>query len=682
MPLTREQFNKARASGFSTEQIIGFEKKRETAQPVAQPKPDMVQEIGGGFARGLSGGFRPLMTIGGAALVSPAGPFGAVTGHIPQMLGTTPLEIGRKIASLPERVAPIPQPTTIPGKVAEAAGGLAPLLIGAAPFQAGAAKILPKVTGFLPGVARSAIAGAGYGGTTAVLEGQPVLPSALETAKQFGAFHALGGLGAGLTPKMPRLGSALGAAGAGALLAPEGEKEAAAITGLGMGAAFPSAPLTVNASKFAGRINNSLIKPSAKEFLYGKNPGEGIAREGIWAKDLNSLGAKTEARTKELTKQLDAITEAPQNAVKKLDAYNALKPLFDLEVELKSKPASNATYIQRVSDIFTDLGNRQLDNLTPKQAIELKRFISDFQDWGKIGGKDRDINIAIRKVYHNIDNLVDTAIPETKQLNSRIANLISASQAIRHRSGIEQRSNLLGLSPRLTGLAGGAMVGNLPGGVAGYLGGMALEKAISSPLVKTGAASLMSKKYPGVQKPMGQGGFARVGSSKKTIPSVSNKTIPTAKGVSAEEWVAKKFAEKPSYGMSHRPTYEGMPPSHNLLEGGVIPKDVYEHPEFSIASGRNINTDKAAQQSWKVLQKIRNNPEAEVTVYRAGRENKLNNGDWITFSREYANQSLEAPEKVYSFKIKAKDAIFAGDDINEFGYYPKSKLLSEYEKNK
>jgi hypothetical protein len=144
---------------------------------------------------------------------------------------------------------------------------------------------------------------------------------------------------------------------------------------------------------------------------------------------------------------------------------------------------------------------------------------------------------------------------------------------------------------------------------------------------------------------------------------------------SAEEFVEAQFSKAPEYGMTHRPAYEEMPPAYNLLEGDVIPRDVYEHPEFSIASGRDLKTDKAARESWNVLQKIRNNPEAEVTVYRAGREKKLNIGDWITFSKEYASQSLEAPEKVYSYKIKAKDAIFAGDDINEFGYYPKSQLI-------
>lgn len=149
---------------------------------------------------------------------------------------------------------------------------------------------------------------------------------------------------------------------------------------------------------------------------------------------------------------------------------------------------------------------------------------------------------------------------------------------------------------------------------------------------------------------------------------------------SADEFVSAQFNRKPEYGMGHRPTYEGMPPAHNLLEGEVIPKDVYVHPEWSVAS--NGLKDKSTYESWAAVKKIKDNPDADVTVYRAAKKNELNNGDWITFSKNYAKDSIEpnSGEKVYSFKIKAKDAIFAGDDINEFGYYPKSQLTDIWNK--
>jgi len=168
---------------------------------------------------------------------------------------------------------------------------------------------------------------------------------------------------------------------------------------------------------------------------------------------------------------------------------------------------------------------------------------------------------------------------------------------------------------------------------------------------------------------------------KKTSKTVDTLIQEAKKYKSAEEFVEAKFNQKPEYGMSHRPSWENMPPASNLLEGDAIPKDVYEHPEWSIASGRNFMNDLPAKESWSALQKIRNKPDATITVYRAGQSDKLNIGDWITFSKNYAKDSIEGNvEKVRSYKIKARDAIFAGDDINEFGYYPKSQLTDIWNK--
>ena len=148
----------------------------------------------------------------------------------------------------------------------------------------------------------------------------------------------------------------------------------------------------------------------------------------------------------------------------------------------------------------------------------------------------------------------------------------------------------------------------------------------------------------------------------------------------AEEFVKAQFSKPPKYGMSHRPSWDGMPPAHNLLEGKALPRDVYTHPDLSIANGAIRRGEKAANESWQALQKIKGKPNAKIIVYRAGVKNELNIGDWITLSKEYAKQSIEGTEKVHSFKVIAKDIIFAGDDINEFGYYPKSQLTDIWNK--
>jgi hypothetical protein len=80
--------------------------------------------------------------------------------------------------------------------------------------------------------------------------------------------------------------------------------------------------------------------------------------------------------------------------------------------------------------------------------------------------------------------------------------------------------------------------------------------------------------------------------------------------------------------------------------------------------------------------KAKGNPDAEVTIYRAVPNEdsitSINEGDFVTLSPKYAE--IHGAEgygpngndagKVISQKVKVKDIYFAGDDVNEFGYYP------------
>lgn len=128
-----------------------------------------------------------------------------------------------------------------------------------------------------------------------------------------------------------------------------------------------------------------------------------------------------------------------------------------------------------------------------------------------------------------------------------------------------------------------------------------------------------------------------------------------------------------SYHMAHRPTESGATGADISLNGEYIPKDVYEHPEWYF----NMN-DKATRESFNAVNKIRGKPEAEVTIYRASPSDTINSGDWISLSKTYAKEhNLNLNDRgingrVTSMKVKAKDIQFAGDDINEFGYFPKN----------
>ncbi len=81
------------------------------------------------------------------------------------------------------------------------------------------------------------------------------------------------------------------------------------------------------------------------------------------------------------------------------------------------------------------------------------------------------------------------------------------------------------------------------------------------------------------------------------------------------------------------------------------------------------------QESIQVMKQMENNPDAEVTIYRAAPEGTtINEGDWITLSKNYATEHgeahLDGNYVILEQKVKAKDVFTNGDSINEWGYYP------------
>lgn len=126
------------------------------------------------------------------------------------------------------------------------------------------------------------------------------------------------------------------------------------------------------------------------------------------------------------------------------------------------------------------------------------------------------------------------------------------------------------------------------------------------------------------------------------------------------------------YFMNHRPSsdYGNASNFEENMSG------VFEHPEWYM----NMN-DAYNKESLMALQKVQNKPEAEIKIYRATIGDKINPGDWITPSKKYAeyhnSHQLDGKGKILEMTVKAKDILFAGDDINEFGYFPESEKYSK-----
>jgi len=192
-----------------------------------------------------------------------------------------------------------------------------------------------------------------------------------------------------------------------------------------------------------------------------------------------------------------------------------------------------------------------------------------------------------------------------------------------------------------------------------------------------------------------QGGFIK-NPLAKGPPKPTTKSLSSANSnISAKEAVAKGLTEEQfvkantkefSYQGGHQPNPDGVR-SFDLTEmvdgEQMIPKDMYSRWYGS-------NGTPADLQSISVLKKIKGNPEADVTIYRASPSKDFNNGDWVALSKKYAdehairNKEAGKSMQVYSKVVKAKELRWAMDDVNEFGFYPSdvkttSQLRADYQ---
>lgn len=129
------------------------------------------------------------------------------------------------------------------------------------------------------------------------------------------------------------------------------------------------------------------------------------------------------------------------------------------------------------------------------------------------------------------------------------------------------------------------------------------------------------------------------------------------------------------YGMEHRPprpsTDASSAPFHQL--DMTYPDDVYSANAYRYYGSGNAAHDREV---FRIANKIRGNPDAEVEIYRAvPKENfdaPINPGDWVTATRAYADQHGQSlgDYAVLSKKVKAKELWTNADSLNEFGWWP------------
>lgn len=106
----------------------------------------------------------------------------------------------------------------------------------------------------------------------------------------------------------------------------------------------------------------------------------------------------------------------------------------------------------------------------------------------------------------------------------------------------------------------------------------------------------------------------------------------------------------------------------------IYPDDIYRGNAARYYGDGDVAQDRV---SIKILQRVKDNPNATVTIYRAipkDIEADINIGDWVTINKQYAREHgenrFDGKYKILSKDVKAKDIITDGNSIHEQGYDP------------
>lgn len=402
------------------------------------------------------------------------------------------------------------------------------------------------------------------------------------------------------------------------------------------------------------------------EALAGKTHGQ-------YLKETGNFGTPDEIIKKEAQKFTQSI-KSVDDSLAQLQGKFKEGIVDDLLEELQQKAIAVSTknvpapFSARVKDLIQ---KNQTDGLTMSEINEAKRL---YERNVKLGYNKLTQSEQIQRAT-NLDNAVrEWQVNKAEELGF---------------TNLRELNKQTQLSKQLINSLGDQVVGQtglnnvnltdwivLSGGDATSVAGFLTKKFFSSKKVQSKVAEWLNdievkpivtpKITPSKPRPQPQSKIKSKSASSNTTTKdtkVKSENPSTALATEARKY---KSAEVIDYGMSHRPSKTGAIASDISKNGEVIPKDVYTHPEWYA----NMK-DKTYQESFAVLKKIKGKPEAEITIYRSSPKNELNEGDWVTLSKTYANEEgLKEGVKTYSYKVKAKDIQFAGDDINEFGYYP------------
>jgi len=380
---------------------------------------------------------------------------------------------------------------------------------------------------------------------------------------------------------------------------------------------------------------------------------------------------------------------------------NARTALSNMSAFESGKSSASTAMAKQLRKFYDNLGKDQidglkvLDNTYSAETGILKRVRKDYFD--KNGFKDGAVNkISNLSNKEPILKRLEAIIPDIRQQ----LNVLDVVKDIEYASG-----RAVGTYARSAIGAGGIVTGNVPAVVLAIVSTPKVAvpllrkygafKKINGSIIEIIAKSLtdgtklvgrplqvmkefLSTKIDNIKTWVkelknNQAGFQKLPEfkAKNKLPK---KEIPLTKEIQKAKAEGKSFDE--FFDTQIKKDYRS-PHQINSTNSITADKIDIKKVEQAIKTKRGYinNYD---NKDLNRLKKIVNNPEKEITIYRASPIKELNDGDWITTDRVYANDiKNQNGGKIYTYTVKVKDLRFP----NDLDALPETSMASVFQYN-
>jgi hypothetical protein len=185
---------------------------------------------------------------------------------------------------------------------------------------------------------------------------------------------------------------------------------------------------------------NRWMNVTVKQVSHGANPGARLVGENLVGATKEATAQNVAAALDASGRQLGAMLDKAGEAGARINASDSV---IDILNSIKKRIGSpkGSTFANQIDSIWDDITERypHLDNLTPREAHQLKQEVGDVARWSGPAA-DEPVNEGLVRIYRDLNNKIRSAVPGAGEEQSRWSDLYVGTKALQE----SMRKDLIG----------------------------------------------------------------------------------------------------------------------------------------------------------------------------------------------------------------------------------------------